>query len=244
MNQKGDTLLTNILWLWTCTLLLVDDRLRWQSIITPDTAAAPAEHQAPTENLLPSEASPLSNQLINAQLSVGVEMCGKSLAKSILGDLERRLLQRQQDRQFDTFLAVIILLNCFERMSWLFKRTHAKQRDEWPFPQSSEEFVQEGERFADIIELLVDMRSLPPRTFFDPVKNTLVPLGNQDESIRKWFDEISITQEYLQFNSERPFDETDFHSMDGRFFARLLQPDSEKQPKGDFAATAIGMNQQ
>ena len=230
-REKNDPLLATILELWACTMLLVDARNKWLAIFdsgNPSTLPDMLESS-------PSEVSPLSNRLINAQLHVGVEARGKVLAKRILGDLERRLLQRQRDRQFETFLAAVLLLNCFERISWLFQASNHEQPDTWPLAKSAEHYVQQGERFAEIIDVLCDMRSLPPRTSFDPVKSRLMPLSDQDEAAWRWFDAISITQEDVQSNNARPFDPTDYHSLDGRLFARLLRPDSERHSKSTVA---------
>lgn len=43
------------------------------------------------------------------------------LSKSVMNDLERRLLQRQQSGWFETFLVALLLLNCVERTCWLFR---------------------------------------------------------------------------------------------------------------------------
>ncbi|RMZ79262.1 hypothetical protein DV737_g3538, partial [Chaetothyriales sp. CBS 132003] len=230
-EQKKDGLLSRILLLWTSTLLLVDrSTLRWQAVVIPpllegggmDTGEQTHAPAAP-------KVSALANRLMNDQLRAGVEMQAKALNKAILGELERRLVQKQRDGQFETFIGLVVLLNCFERMCWAFRAQEAGQLpDMWPFPQRSpDDFAREGERFADIIEVLADMRGLIPETGFDPVQNILL--------VRNWFQEAAITKEYLQLHSnsrEKDFDPTDFRSTDGRFFVRLLLPDVNRPGAG------------
>lgn len=62
-----------------------------------------------------------SYALLCGQLRAAAEKRGSQLSKSVMNDLERRLLQRQQSGWFETFLVSIILLNCVERMCWLFQ---------------------------------------------------------------------------------------------------------------------------
>lgn len=59
--------------------------------------------------------------LLSGQLRAAAEKRAWQLSKSVMNDLERRLLQRQQSGWFETFLVALILLNCVERMCWLFR---------------------------------------------------------------------------------------------------------------------------
>jgi len=61
-----------------------------------------------------------SYYLMCSQLRAAVEKRAAQLSKSVMTDLERRLLLRQQSDWFDTFLVALILLNCVERTTWLF----------------------------------------------------------------------------------------------------------------------------
>lgn len=62
-----------------------------------------------------------SYALLCCQLRAATEKRASQLSKSVMNDLERRLLQRQQSGWFETFLVSIILLNCVERTCWLFR---------------------------------------------------------------------------------------------------------------------------
>lgn len=79
--------------------------------------------QPSDEGRLPIEevTDPESHALLCSQLRAGMEKRAMQLSKSVINDLERRLLQRQKTGWFETFLVSIILLNCVERTCWLFR---------------------------------------------------------------------------------------------------------------------------
>lgn len=59
--------------------------------------------------------------LLCGQMRAAAEKLCSQLSKTVMNDLEKRLLQRQQTGWFETFLAAIILLNCVERACWYFR---------------------------------------------------------------------------------------------------------------------------
>lgn len=65
--------------------------------------------------------NPESYNLLCSQLRAATEKRASQLSKTVMNDLERRLLQRQQSGWFETFLVAMILLNCVERACWLFR---------------------------------------------------------------------------------------------------------------------------
>lgn len=65
--------------------------------------------------------------MITTQLRAGAEKCAEKLSKSVLNKIEQRLLQKQRAGQFRTFLGALVLINCAERMTWLYQ---AYQNDE------------------------------------------------------------------------------------------------------------------
>jgi hypothetical protein len=102
----------------------VDTDLRWQTFsnltLSPTiNALAPSSD----EGRLPIDdtTNPESYALLCSQLRGAAEKRASQLSKSVMNDLERRLLQRQQSSRFETFLVALILLNCVERTCWLFR---------------------------------------------------------------------------------------------------------------------------
>ena len=64
---------------------------------------------------------PTQYTLVRSQVRALTEKKASKLSKSILNELEKRLLQRPQCQGFETFLVALILLSCVERMCWLFQ---------------------------------------------------------------------------------------------------------------------------
>jgi hypothetical protein len=79
--------------------------------------------QPSDEGRLPIEeaSDPESYALLCSQLRAATEKRAMQLSKSVINDLERRLLQRQKSGWFETFLVAVVLLNCVERTCWLFR---------------------------------------------------------------------------------------------------------------------------
>ena len=66
--------------------------------------------------------NPESYALICSQLRMATEKSAADLARTTMKKLMDRLLNRANSRgSFETFLVAIILVNCAERMTWLFQ---------------------------------------------------------------------------------------------------------------------------
>lgn len=110
--------------LWKATKVLVDDEPRWSLTAnlavqgTSSAAEVPfSRHDVQIDEATHSE----TYDLVCSQLRAAAEKRGAQLSKTVMNDLERRLLRRWQDSWFETFLVAIILLNCVERMCWLYQ---------------------------------------------------------------------------------------------------------------------------
>jgi hypothetical protein len=124
-NSVQDTLLERAVELWVATHVLVDTELSWKTFSNP-TLPPTSMHslsQPSDEGRLPIEevSDPESYALLCSQLRAGMEKRAMQLSKSVITDLERRLLQRQKTGWFETFLVSVVLLNCVERTCWLFR---------------------------------------------------------------------------------------------------------------------------
>ena len=173
-HQKLDPLLSRALDLWTATEMLVDPAAAWHFFSTTSSTAnvpsAPSQRSAIT-----GVDTVFNHRILTMQLRGHVEKRAGQLAKTLMNDLERRLLQRQQasGQHFETFLIAIILLNCVERVCWDFSTwsrgigragdaENPNERGVWPLERSPEEFVSKGERIADVVAMLLRMRGVPP----------------------------------------------------------------------------------
>ena len=123
-STKSDTLLTRVLELWAATTLLVSPSLPISLSISSAKEGSNDGEDANTitknDPDLPVPTNSESHRLIHTQLCSHLEQRSAILSRSILHELERRLLQRGQSGWFETFLVAVILLNAVERSSWAF----------------------------------------------------------------------------------------------------------------------------
>lgn len=106
------------------THILADSELQWKAYYNP-TLPPTSLHtlgQSSDDGRMPIDeiTNPESYGLLCSQLRAATEKRAAQLSKSVMNDLERRLLQRQRSGWFETFLVAVILLNCVERSCWLF----------------------------------------------------------------------------------------------------------------------------
>lgn len=208
LDENNDGLLRDAVSLWASTSILTDPHRVWYITSLPRTAEKPdetAQETIPPMQITP-ESDPLSYRLITGQLNELIEKRADSLCKSVMHDFEKRLIQRQksQQQQFETFLTALILMNCLEKLSWLFNTWAVKEqevqnheqyhkqdqsgdspeattpiatsRGAWPTKRSPSEYVERGETIAYIIAMLVKMRELPPPMAVDEEKYLVADL--------------------------------------------------------------------
>ena len=118
-------MLQRVLELWTATHLLVDVEMHWKIFVNPNIPPSSIQPQTTpsheSRKPIDDTVDPESYALMCGQLRAATEKRAAQLSKLVMNDLERRLLQRQQSCWFETFLVAIVLLNCVERASWLFR---------------------------------------------------------------------------------------------------------------------------
>ncbi|KAI9928802.1 hypothetical protein ASPWEDRAFT_168775 [Aspergillus wentii DTO 134E9] len=228
-QQKKDALLERVLELWVATHILVDSELQWKTYCNPTlpptsmhSLAQPSDDgRMPIDEITNGE----SYALLCSQLRAATEKRASQLSKSVMNDLERRLLQRQQSGWFETFLVAIILLNCVERTCWLFRSwddEHFAQR--WPLDKRPPYYANQGDRFSDILHMLLKMRSLPPKANPRPENGILKAVEGSDENAARWFELIKVTPHFLDQRQAAVFDPSDSRSFDLHYGAKLLPP--------------------
>jgi len=141
-HQRQDPLLLDALELWISTQMLVAQDCPWhltlaQTLSSASPTSSPVAPSSDHQDITSAD-SPITYNLIMQQLRSYVEKRCTRHARTLTNELERRLLQRQQgvNSHFETFLATIILLNCMERMCWLFN-SWIKQTDVHDVAQSA-----------------------------------------------------------------------------------------------------------
>ena len=108
--------------LWSINHVLVDIEMKWITFGNSGPEGAGRHRQA-----IDHQTHRNSYELLCLQLRAAAEKRASQIARTLLNELERRLLQRTQSGWFETFLAAICLLNCVERSSWLFSKWHWDQ---------------------------------------------------------------------------------------------------------------------
>ncbi|PYI12588.1 hypothetical protein BO78DRAFT_392433 [Aspergillus sclerotiicarbonarius CBS 121057] len=228
-QQKKDLLLERVLELWIATHILADGELQWKTYCNPTlpptsmhSLAQPSDDgRTPIDSVTNSE----SYELLCSQLRAATEKRASQLSKSVMNDLERRLLQRQQSGWFETFLVALILLNCVERTCWLFRSWDDENFvQRWPLDKRPPYYSNQGDRFSDILHMLLKMRSLPPKATPRPDTGILKAVDGSDENATRWFDMIKVTPLFLEQRQATVFDPSDSRSLDLRYGAKLLPP--------------------
>ncbi|KAJ5279820.1 hypothetical protein N7478_005192 [Penicillium angulare] len=228
-QSKKDTLLERAVELWVATHILVDTELGWKTYCNPSLPPTSMNHmsQPNDEGRIPIEEVSDSETygLICSQLRAAMEKRAMQLSKSVINDLERRLLQRQKTGWFETFLVAIVLLNCVERTCWLFRSwDNDSFSQRWPLDKRPPYYFNQSERFADILHMLLRMRSLPPKSVVRPESGLLKAAEGSDENAVRWFDSIQVSPYYLEERANSIFDPSDSRSLDLNHSARLLLP--------------------
>lgn len=207
------------LWVETCILTTsdtVDLQLRY------DADRAP-QHQPETVDWRTDEPSTVlttltrlspSYNLIRSQLLAATESRCAKLAKTVINELERRLLQRQQVSRFATFISAVLLLTSVERITGFYHAFNASPSSDdndddtfapafgftiWPLgadtSPSPPKLWPQGPHFAELLTMLLRMRALPPKTTERPdgtlaaVQDYTLPVHVQGRPVSEQIDE-------------------------------------------------------
>ena len=138
--------------LWSTVLVYSDPEFAFKLVARPDEVpqhAVGVEEEARTGLSLIQSEWPESFRLINSQLRAMVEKRAEKLAKGILVDLERRLIQKPEENRYHTFVAAVVLLNCVERASFVYGKKSGRNNGLWPLTMSSEDYGPKERRLSE-----------------------------------------------------------------------------------------------
>ena len=120
---------------------------------------------------------------------------------------------------------------------------YESHRLQWPLDCRPEHYYQQGERFSDMLLMLLKMRNIPPKTQTGPDDGLLHPMDRSHEAASRWFDLLHLTSELLpvhpfwcdkaivntQFSDNQlgerrsaNFDPMDSRSLELKFCSKLL----------------------
>lgn len=237
--EKQDSLLTRVLELWAMVHILIDHEVRWTISIRTDTDVEGGHGiQIPND---PSGNS--SYNLICLQLNAAAEKKAAQICKEVLNELERRLLARSSATPFATFLIAIIFLNCIEKSTWLFESWEQESfKPRWPLDKPPRVYAAQGDRITNMLQMLLRMRSVPPKTEVRPGDGVLVADGDQatQEYLKKinltgkqtshafvMSPQITRTDSYVrQQQTNKVLDKANSRSYELHFCSKLLLPPS------------------
>jgi hypothetical protein len=274
-NQDG--LLAKVMELWHYTQILTSRNLHWHLFSNPSLpptlsapTLSPTDMEDATRSPITALNHPSSYNLIKMQLMGATEKRAACVARVVMNDLERRLLQRQQANPFETFLVAVILLASVERMCWLFRTWEvanpsdpahvdahtdpvskvdedtdlvsalqspplsstdanvqaAPRHPKWPLDKSAASFSQQGERFSDILNMLLKMRGVPPKPIPRSTDGMLVMWGDDvDETIREWYEGIAVTTQILDERANAKFEGADPAEWELKFVGKIIRGD-------------------
>lgn len=180
--RQHDPLLSRVLELWSIVHILVDHELKWgvfdkTNMEMVGVQAAYAE-DSPTYTL------------VVKQLNAAVEKKAASISKAVLSDLERRLLHRSSNKSFELFLVGIILLNCLEKSTWLYKSWEQVLKAEWPLDKTPVWYGAQGDSITDIVQMLLRMRNIPPKTYHSEDDGLVI--SDAGPAAKDFFDRLQL----------------------------------------------------
>jgi hypothetical protein len=184
-------LLTRALELWVIVCILVDPNTPWIISERIDDRAPAGAGPIINKNAGDKVYDNLCGQLNAASEKKAAQMC-----KEVLNDFEKRLLQRANTSAFDFFLIAIIILNCVEKSIWLFKSWEQDSfQSRWPLDKSPAHYAAQGDRLTDTVNMLLNVRSSPPKTFIRP-DGILATSGNQ--AAENYFNQLQLNCKSLK----------------------------------------------
>lgn len=281
-SLSPDGLISKSLELWNLTRILTSRNFEWHLFSNPSLAPTLAPSTLSAADIDDAIRMPItllehasSHNLISMQLMGATEKRAACLARIVMNDLERRLLQRQQANPFETFLVAVILLACVERMCWLFrsweapsttptresgndscKQTSTAHTDlvsaldsttvtsssppapaqdllnqpyrnpRWPLDKSPSTFSQQGEKFSDILNMLLKMRGVPPKVTSMNLDGTLTVWNEDaDEKVREWYSGIAVTTLMLDERANARFVGDNPKEWELKFIGKIIRGD-------------------
>jgi hypothetical protein len=193
--QKQDALLTRVLELWSVVHILVDNELNWKM-----SERVNIDAEAGHGPIIEQNADDGNYGRLCLQLNAAAEKKAAQICKTVLSELERRLLQRTTATSFETFLVALIMLNCVEKSTWLFKSWEQESfSSRWPLDKQPVFYASQGEKITDMLQMLLRMRSVPPKTYTLPESGFLAT--DADPVAHDYFEKLQLRCElYCPFS--------------------------------------------
>lgn len=214
--RNGDNLISDIIELWVATVVIIDQN----SMATTFTLAFGGQDD---KIQIDETTYPSSKQLLKIQLQAAVEKRASVLCKDILTRFEARMVGPKKDLTFDDFLVGFILLNCTERMSWLYQAWNAVNVNrQYPLDHNPAHYAEKAETFAQMIEMRLTLRQLEAKLKVNNQTRALLASNPADTRLVEWLEITGLTRDLPIHFGPGHFDANDCRSLDGMFSTHLL----------------------
>lgn len=185
--SKNDNFITRALELWTIVHIFVDSDIHWAMCAVTEMQSADDNSKKEIHFTDPSFS------LIHAQLNAAAETKAAQICKSILNEIERRLLNKNSKGSFELFLVTLITLNCIEKSTWLFQCWEGQNfKDKWPLEKEPQSFANQGDDLVRVLQMILRMRDVPPKTFVRPENGILAVDAESDPVIKDFFEQVQL----------------------------------------------------
>jgi hypothetical protein len=211
--DKSDNLIPELVELWVATVVMTDTQLK--AVFTKDTDLGNERTE------IDAKVHPISHRILTNQFRAAIEKRASVICRSALHHFEQRLL-RNKGKPFESFLVAFILLNCAERMCWLY-RCWALPGRVCPLAENPSCYAEKAESFAQLIQMLLIMRQLEPKIMEDPETGVLVARNREDKDLVNWLTVARFTSDLAAHFGPGDFNPDDSRSLDGTLTGRLLQ---------------------
>tara|TARA_R110002003_G_scaffold32_9_gene1980 strand:- start:7970 stop:10189 length:2220 start_codon:yes stop_codon:yes gene_type:complete len=96
----------------------------------------------------------------------------------------------------------------------------------WPLDRAPSYFSQQGERFSDILNMLLKMRGVPPKPTARNTDGMLVVWADDaDEKVKDWYDGIAVTTQVLDERAKAKFVGEDSREWELKYVGKILRGD-------------------
>ena len=213
---KPDNLLSEVIELWVATVLITDTQLTAFFTVVPNNGTG--------SSLIDANANPVSDWMLKNQFRAAIEKRADTICKSVLHHFEKRVVFRNMGNNFETFLVAFLMLNCAERMYWLFRRW-ALPNAQFPLEGDPTTYADKAESFFQFIQMMFNMRRiLEPKVMEDPQTGLLIASNPEDTALTAWLTVVGFTTDLTAHFGPGQFNPDDSRSLDGVFSGRIIQP--------------------
>lgn len=196
-QERNDELLRRALELWGLVEMM-NRETSWTIILHPTTTdPQPRQIQSGSDNV--------AYRTICLQLTAAAERKAGTTSKLLLTGMQRILQDSKTKIDHAMFFTTLILLNCVEKSTWVFKAWEQDSlRANWPLEKPPSNFTGQGYVIADLLRMLLGIRRVLPKTAAREGDGILV-VEDQDPVLQTYFQKLNLTGKRLPLYLFVPF---------------------------------------